>query len=428
MALLVLTLFIPAMYFTLDRAFTNSLLQAKLSELRTMSLSIIAEIELDGDMVDMPELLFDDQLNIPGSGYYAFIQKDDEIVWNSWSAIELPAFQSFPLPDVGKEMFVDTYGENQEYLLYAYSAEFATDKGYKRIGFLVLHERFFIEKERQAFLRTLQRWLAVISVVLLALLMLTLRTTLQPLNRLRQEIGLAEQGEIGRIEHQFPPELEGLKHSINHLLDTESQQRERYKNSLGDLAHSLKTPVAVISGHHDLPHSVREPLTQIDNIIQRQLKRASAATGGWHHAVDIAPVVTKLSAAMLKVHRNKALEIIETVEDMAMFRGDETDLMEILGNVVDNACKACQRKVEIRVWTTHSWLNMQIDDDGPGIAESLRKKMLTRGTRLDAYEDGQGIGMAVVSDLVSIYQGQLDIERAELGGASIILRFPQLLT
>jgi two-component system sensor histidine kinase PhoQ len=242
---------------------------------------------------------------------------------------------------------------------------------------------------------------------------------------LNQQIRLAEKGQLKRVDQTYPPELEKLKNSINHLLDSEQQQRTRYKNSLSDLAHSLKTPLAVLSGNTQLPEDAKDPLQQIDNQIQRQLKRAVAgASSAFEQNILLAPVADKLVNAMGKVYADKNLDIQTHIQEQTQFKGDMTDLMEILGNLIDNACKAARGKVQLTATQQEQQLSINVDDDGQGIPEDKRHSLLQRGTRLDSYKEGQGIGMAVVTDLVSAYQGKLEISDSTLGGACIKLTFP----
>jgi two-component system sensor histidine kinase PhoQ len=128
---------------------------------------------------------------------------------------------------------------------------------------------------------------------------------------------------------------------------------------------------------------------------------------------------------MDKVYQDKALVIDFDVSEDATFNGDETDLMELCGNVLDNACKAAKNNVLVSAKTAGAWLTISIEDDGPGIPANKKTMLLERGTRLDTYAEGHGIGMALVADLVSIYEGRMQIEDSDLGGASIIIKFPQ---
>ena len=426
-AILALLIFIPLTALTLEKAFTSSLSQSMQQQLQIQSLTLISEFEMDGKRPSMPEQLFNDQLNIPGSGLYAFIELNGELIWQSLSTLNWQQKPDFQSPSIGSEQFIDDYELLKNYFLYAYTAEFESDVTYVPVSFYILQDKRTFIAEQGQFASTLWKWLGLIALLLLILLLLSLNAALLPINKLIEQINLAESGKVQRIEQSYPPELEKLKNSINHLLLAEQQQRSRYKNSLSDLAHSLKTPLAVLAGSKDLSPEALEPIAQIDNQIQRQLKRAVAGnSGAWEQAIEVHGVVKKLFNAMAKVYADKHLQLSTRDADYdCRFKGDMTDLMELLGNVIDNACKAASKQVSLSMTEEASTLIIIIEDDGPGIAEDKREILLNRGIRLDSYTEGQGIGMAVVADLVCAYQGQLEIGDSELGGAKISLRFPQ---
>ncbi len=427
-ALLALLIFIPLTAVTLEQAFNSSLSQSMLQQLRVQSLTLISEFELDNQSSEavMPEQLYNDQFNIPGSGLYAFIQSRDGVLWQSLSTLNWQQQPNFLAPDIGAETFIEDFSMQNSYFLYAYTAEFESPVGYLPVSFYILQDKQVFNTEKSKFANTLWNWLGLIALLLLILLLVSLNAALLPISRLNKQIRQAESGQLKRIDQNYPPELEKLKSSINHLLDTEQQQRSRYRNSLSDLAHSLKTPLAVLSGTEGLPHQANEPINQINLQIQRQLKRAVAGTNStFEQAVMIKPVVVKLFNAMDKVYVDKHLTLTHDIQHNELgFNGDITDLMEILGNVLDNACKAAVKQVKLSVLTNKSKLLIHIEDDGPGIPKDKREQLLERGTRLDSYKEGQGIGMAVVADLVSAYQGQLEILQSDLGGAKLSLIFP----
>lgn len=186
----------------------------------------------------------------------------------------------------------------------------------------------------------------------------------------------------------------------------------------------MKTPLAVASGNSNLPTEVKDSLQQIDRIIKRQLKRASAGKSGWQQAIDVLPVLHKLADAMDKVYQEKALTIEIEMDDNLQFKGDETDFMELCGNLLDNACKAARGRIVISAETSGGWLTINVEDDGPGIPDDKKVLLLERGTRLDTYTEGHGIGMALATDLVSIYEGRMLIKDSALGGARIVIQFP----
>ncbi|WP_289028444.1 ATP-binding protein [uncultured Paraglaciecola sp.] len=427
-ALLALLIFIPLTAVTLEKAFNSSLSQSMLEQLRVQSLTLISEFEMDdsGSHAVMPEQLYNDEFNIPGSGLYAFIQFKSDILWQSLSTLNWQLEPKFSSPQIGAESFIEDFTMQRNYFLYAYTAEFETSQGYQPISFYILQDKQTFNVEKEKFATTLWNWLGLIALLLLILLLVSLNAALLPISRLNKQIRQAESGQLKRIDQTYPPELEKLKSSINNLLDTEQQQRSRYKNSLSDLAHSLKTPLAVLSGTQGLPPQANEPINQINLQIQRQLKRAVAgSSSSFEQATPIKPVVDKLFNAMTKVYADKQLLLTQIIQPEEIgFYGDVTDLMEILGNVLDNACKAAKSQVKLSAFSSKNVLTFEVEDDGPGIPQNKREKLLERGTRLDSYKEGQGIGMAVVADLVAAYQGRLEIDKGKLGGAKLIFIFP----
>lgn len=428
LAIGLLALFAPFTVIILDDAYTQSLTQAKMSELRLMNLGLLSAFELDGDLPYMPEILYEEQLNLPGSGYLGVIVFRDEVIWQSASALEF----TFTPPKidvaVGNELFIEghipTFANTSSFFVYAFTAEFASSRDFEPVRFYIFNDKALFEQERDTFLTTTWRWIFTLCFVLLVFIIVGISLVLSPVRKLIEEISLTSSGKKPKLDEHYPIEFNSLKHSINDLLHTEAEQRTRYKNSLGDLAHSLKTPLAVASGHKALPQEVTDSLGQIDRIIQRQLKRASAGKSGWQNAIKIEPVLHKLADAMDKVYQDKGLTIEFDIDEKSLFKGDETDLMELCGNILDNACKASNSVISVSAKSDNNWLTIKFDDDGPGIPEDKKAVLLERGKRLDTYTEGHGIGMALVADLVSIYEGRMKIEDSHLGGACITVSFP----
>ncbi|GAB3015584.1 ATP-binding protein [Bowmanella dokdonensis] len=423
-ALLVLVVFLPLTALTLEQAFTNSLSQSMQDQLRIQNLGLISEFEVVGGEIQMPEQLFNENLNIPDSGTYAIVSMHMLPLWQSASTLHWQKLPDLQRPSVGEELFLSKQINGRTYFQFSYTAEFE-DIGFMfPVTFHILQEGRLFDSELSAFRNTLWQWLLLVALVLIAVLSFSLSAALNPIGLLVKQIGEVESDRQDRVTGKFPPELERLKASLNHLLDSEQQQRKRYHNSLGDLAHNLKTPLAVLKGQLKLDDAAREPLGQIESIIARQLKRAVAGSGsGWQQAMPLAPILDKLIRAMHKVYADKQLQIELEDPDNLSLSADETDLMELFGNLLDNACKAARRRVRIRLIQQPNKSQVNIEDDGPGIPPAQREALLARGIRLDTYTSGQGIGMAVVSDLVSAYQGRLQIRDSEFGGALISLSF-----
>ena len=198
-----------------------------------------------------------------------------------------------------------------------------------------------------------------------------------------------------------------MKSTINRVLQEEQQQRERYQNALQDLAHSLKTPLTVIKGDPALPSSLHPQVDQIDQIIQRQLSRARFSQKSGHQRIALSPVIEKVCESMHKIHADKALNIMYDETQSVEYAIDQADWYEILGNILDNACKAAQKRVNVTLKEDLQWVVLSVEDDGQGIPLAQQKQILKRGYRLDQYTEGSGIGLATVNDLVDLYGGKI---------------------
>ena len=233
----------------------------------------------------------------------------------------------------------------------------------------------------------------------------------------------------------WPRELAAVTSNLNALLDGERTRIRRYRDTLGNLAHSLKTPLAVMRQSLGSGATAKDALnTEIDRmsgIIEHQMKRA-AASGGvllGQAPVDLAPIVSELRVALLKVYGNKDLLFETAIDPQAQFIGDRADLTELLGNLLDNACKWAKARVRIAVSVneeagSRTALQLIVDDDGPGIAEDDRARVLQRGGRADEATPGHGLGLAMVHDTVALYGGAMSIGASALGGARFELKLP----
>jgi two-component system, OmpR family, sensor histidine kinase PhoQ len=273
-------------------------------------------------------------------------------------------------------------------------------------------------------------------LLLLLVLAALLRWVLAPVRRLEREINEVEEGRSEVLGDGYPRELSGVATNLNTLLVGERKRVARYRDTLGNLAHSLKTPLAVMQTNlsKDSPASTERFGAEIDrmkDIIAHQLKRAAASGGALlgQAPVDVTQIAVDLRAALLKVYAGKDLSIELAVERESQFVGDRGDLLELLGNLVDNACKWCRSRVRVTVLVdpqagSRERLSLAVEDDGPGISEEDRARVLKRGVRTDESVPGHGLGLAMVHDTVDLYGGTLSIDASELGGARFSLRLP----
>jgi two-component system sensor histidine kinase PhoQ len=301
--------------------------------------------------------------------------------------------------------------------------------------FLVAESRVGFDAQVAGFRHSLGLWLAGATLVLLTVQGLILAWSLAPLRRLAREVREIETGQRTELTGQYPKELMGLTENLNAMIRNSHVQLKRYRDSLGDLAHSLKTPLAVLHNSvdegqsEDLGATVREQVTRMNQTVEYQLQRA-AASGRTALAtpVDVQAVASRLMSSLKKVYSDKSPNLQIDVSREAIFYGDPGDLTEILGNLADNACKWCRRRVEIRGRKVDAHtgqgpkLILEVEDDGPGIPQATRRAVMNRGVRGDVVVSGQGIGLAVVRELVEeVYGGSLEIADGALGGALIRL-------
>ena len=258
------------------------------------------------------------------------------------------------------------------------------------------------------------------------------RIGLAPVLRMRNNVADVIEGRIERVEGQYPSELQPLADELNAMLDHSRELVERSRTHVGNLAHALKTPLAV------LRNESRESGTEFGELVTRQsdvmakqvdhhLRRARAAA----HAkavgarTELAPMVNDLARTLSKIYRSREVDIETDIEAGLTFRGERQDLEEMVGNLMDNACKwssgkvrvAAQRKAKRR-------LSITIEDDGPGLDENECSTALQRGVRLDEQAPGTGLGLAIVTDLAKAYDGEVDLSRSGLGGLCVCLCLP----
>ncbi|MGZ8217763.1 ATP-binding protein [Methylomagnum sp.] len=436
----VLALFLFATGLVLDEAFEDSAEAVMRDRMQGYADILKASIEtdhLDG-LKTLPQTL-NDRFTQPGSGLYAIVTRQNSSTpeWLSDSAkdIEIP----WPaLPEFWTAR-LDPMEMPNGTQLYVLSVKVAYLKPKARTP--VVHRLQIAETldDKESYYyhqmnevrRKLWRWFGAAALALLLLQVVILRRTLAPLRRVAADIRSIEAGRTERLTGHYPRELHGLTDNLNALLDQAESHLARYRHALGDLAHSLKTPLAVLRGA--LPESApdaenkavaAEQIERMNRIIEYQLKRA-AASGRSHLAppVAVSEKARQIISALGKVYADKRIACRMEVSSELVFRGDEGDLLEILGNLAENAFKWSRGRVELGARVAENGgLELRIEDDGPGIPDDLADRLLKRGERADPTVPGHGLGLAIVNSIVRAYGGRLTIEKSPLGGAAIVVR------
>jgi len=427
-ALLVLLAFLAVAGLAVQRAHEESVLAARFARLQSTIYLLIARAELDdGGALVMPASLAEPRLTLPESGLYASITNvDRREEWQSPSTVGLhPPFpRDFA---TGQWRYDNLDGKDGAFLAATYGVKWSDRDHPVSLVFSVLEDRAEFEKEMSIFQQTLWSWLGGAGLLLLLAQTLLLRWGLAPLDDVALEVQRIENGEQTGIEGRYPSEIAGLTGNLNTLIEQERARQTRYKDALDDLAHSLKTPLAVLrtalNEPAQLPAMVSQQVDRMDGIVKHQLGRA-AASGAARFAPHLAltPILHRIRDSLTKVYADKGLDFTVACPPHLTWRIDEGDAFEILGNVLDNAAKWARHRVEARIWRDGASLFIRIQDDGPGFSDA--QALPQRRVRLDEQVPGHGIGLAVVSDLVASHQGELKLSRGPWGGAQldIVLR------
>ena len=455
---ILLFIFLGLTGLVLDSAFQSSIEAGAADRLQgQIYLLLAAAEEQDGEfyfLEDLQEPRFG-QLN---SGLYGFISAARGELWRSDSAttLQLGNMEFFNQKvEVGNTAFSTVQGgvgigqrgdraeQGKEFFVLSYGILW--DDGLSEYKFSVVEDVTPYYSEISNFQASLWGWLGGVAVLLLCIQFFLLRWGLSPLKRMERNLKRIEEGEADQLVGEFPIELAGVTTNLNLLIETERKQQERYRTTLADLAHSLKTPLAVVVGivdsfASDCPKkissqlaSVSEQAERMDQIVSYQLQRAvqSHNSSALAKQINVAEVASKIIRALKKVYSDKGSDTQLLLDPQAVFSGDERDLMEVLGNVLDNSFKYGKSLVLLSVRRREGeakGVEIIVEDDGDGIADDQQEFVLQRGARIDTLKQGQGIGLAVVMDIVKSYNGEMLVSRShDLGGAKITLRFgPQM--
>lgn len=280
--------------------------------------------------------------------------------------------------------------------------------------------------------------LALAGIGFVVVTLFQVRFGLLPLRRIEQGLSAIRSGDAARLEGGLPAEIEPLQLELNALIQSNEEIVERARTQVGNLAHALKTPLAVIVNEardekSPIAAKVAEQASLMRDQINLYLDRArmAARSGAVGRVTEVRPVVEPLVRALERIHRDKAINIGVECGDSERFQGERQDLEEMLGNLLDNACKWAATSVQLTVsqipatgrGTTRRLL-LVVEDDGPGLSPEQRAKLGKRGMRLDETKPGSGLGLSIVTDLAQSYRGGLELAASPRGGLAARLTLP----
>ncbi len=419
----------------LERAVVKRALKAEEDRLQLLIYGLLAAVERDisGLAITVAnERVFDRSLLTQGSGLSTLIyNQQGQIVWSSPSVT-----QTFPGVDamaLGDWRFKNMEHSDLPYFQMAFALQWPDVLNrLQPYRFVVWKNASQFFKDLERFRQTLWAWLIITTSLLLALMYLVSMWSLRPLKRLREEVKAIENQKQGRFESAYPDEIRPLTENLNILLNREQHQRQRYRNAMDDLAHSLKTPLAVLKGlspsngiEQSETSTLREQVDRMNQIVSYQLQKATSVGGGEILSrLDLVPLINKLLSALEKVYQDKAFTVEVDLDDELLVRIDDGDCMEVIGNLLDNAFKYGKGNIWVSSrLTERTKVAIEIEDDGPGLQPDEIEKILDRGTRLDEVSEGQGIGLAVVADIVKSYDIAMSFAESRFGGLKTVLEF-----
>ena len=295
-----------------------------------------------------------------------------------------------------------------------------------------------IDNETLSFDRVISATFGALAAALMLTTVLQVRFGLLPLKRISESLAAIRSGHAERLGGEFPVEIAPLARETNALIDANREIVARARTHVGNLAHALKTPLSVLvneagaRGSEAFAQKVMEQTDIMRDQVARQLERARLAARSTvvGTLIDVPPIVTALARTMEKLHRERDVAIALDMAEQAHFRGEQHDLEEMVGNLVDNACKWAQSRVAIEVVADRfeddgrPRVRIIVDDDGPGLSPAQRAQVALRGQRLDETKPGSGLGLSIVVELAGLYGSVLTLGTAPIGGLRAELALP----
>ncbi len=368
------------------------------------------------------------------------------LIWSTISAhdenVKIGEIINLPSsPLFGDRLFGITIVNQKEFFYFAvkHTSEYLIKDYY----FVALHSKAeFDEKIARFWLLVI--WLGLALVILAVLMTVGISWGLSPLKRIDRELNELEKGARDRLSSKHPAEVSGITEEFNQLLDRERQQKDRYKNTLSDLAHSLKTPVAVlklliertpgVEGAHtrqEFMESSSYQLQQMSAIIQYQLKRAmiSGSKRLGNKPFQPQPLLHKLCSNLARIQVNRTVQWHLDCNENIELLINRQDFFECAGNLLENAFRLSNSVVHTSLHLGNNskgglLMVLKVEDDGPGVADDFKDKIMQRGIRADRKTPGHGLGLAIIKDIVDDYDGSLEVKDSALGGALFIISLP----
>jgi signal transduction histidine kinase len=429
LALIAIATVITTLYRQASENGFNSLLSAHL-----FNLIGSVGVSADGSLTGRPDL-GDLRFSQPGSGWYWSVEPvagnlAGELRSPSMTApIASPPVAEVPF-DSGFQRNYSTRGLGGEAIA-VLESEFVLDSDNRVARFRVMGNLSELEEQIGAFQRRLYTYLSIFGAGMIAINAFAILLGLRPLQRVRAALALVREGTAQKLDGSFPAEIEPLANETNALIENNRRIVERSRTQVGNLAHSLKTPLAVLANEGrliggDKGRLIVDQASAMQKQLEHYLQRAriAAQRDSVVYRTPIAPALARMVRVVGKLNPDAGIEL-DLPQDEILFAGEREDFEEIVGNLLENAAKWAKGRIRVSaVPTGHAGdlaFRLAIEDDGPGIPEDKAREALKRGRRLDETKPGTGLGLAIVADLVAEYGGRLGLDRSELGGLRAVV-------
>ncbi|WP_305837949.1 ATP-binding protein [Photobacterium leiognathi] len=428
----IIALVTSALAAVINKLYSQSYMASYSSELVAQMPMVVAQLNRAGLIKDVDKWI--DSLDPSDTDYIAVVcDQADNTTWLSHEAdkANLKNVCRY-LPEEIPTLTLIKMGDDKGYIAYNLSRDRENGNIYQLV---VLRSADSYEKALAKLHQRTAFYLGLFVLIAVAFLIAAFHWGFQPLRKLAAQLDQMAEAKRDNLDNDYPMELQEVTKAVNRLSRISHDQKGRYRHAMDDLAHSLKTRLAATNAllddktleRHELNQRIMEQISQMDDLVQYQLKRAMVGQQGLQKSNSkLMPVVTSLNHMLSKIYADKQAKLHCNFSDDVMLPLNKDDLMELFGNMLENSFRFCISQVRISVEDTDSYITIKIEDDGPGVKPDMREAIFQRGVRSDQLNPGQGIGLSVCHEIVDSYQGKIYVEESELEGASFVINLPKL--
>ncbi|MFP4536881.1 MAG: ATP-binding protein [Dichotomicrobium sp.] len=394
----------------------------------------------DGLVLEAPNTLGEPLFSLPASGWYWQIgpadEKGDPLIKSASLVSESLTLPKTGDPDSNVLRAYIIGPEGEQLRVVARDIIFPGEDSPRSYTFAVAGDAGEIDESVWSFMTMLAAAFAALGVALLFATLFQVRYGLRPLGEIRAKLAAIRSGKAEKLEGELPEEIQPLQQELNSLIQSNQDIIERARTHVGNLAHALKTPLSVITNEardrkDPFAHKVSEQAEIMRQQVTHHLDRArvAARAGAVGRATHLQPVIEEMRSALTKIYSKNQIAVTAECPPDLRFEGEKQDLQEMIGNLMDNACKWARSTVAVSAESQagkRPYLRIYVDDDGPGLSPQAREKAVKRGRRLDEGKPGSGLGLSIVADLSNLYSGNFHLEESPLGGLRAILVLPSV--